>query len=128
MKPKLFHRNFSLLIARTGQFSSGKRDPGRSGSFKNPWEKYLPDHRRPGILSYPAGNFIPSIRESLYPIWNPGVVFCAAPAGCLWFFHFCHLSYPETDSGKYDGKGFRLYKRFYPVYPAPGADPVRISF
>ena len=76
----------------------------------------------PGILFLLSGN--PYIRYG----WNPGVVFCAAPAGCLWFFHFCHLSYPETDSGKYDGKGFRLYKRFYPVYPAPGADPVRISF
>ena len=81
-----------------------------------------------GILSYPAGNFIPSIRESLYPIWNPGVVFCAAPVGCLRFFHFCHLSYPETDPGKYDGKSFCLYKRFYPVYPAFGSDPVRFSF
>ena len=115
---KIHGKNIYLIIGALGFFLI---PPGilflLSG---NPYIRYG--------TSYPAGNFIPSIRESLYPIWNPGVVFCAAPAGCLRFFHFCHLSYPETDPGKYDGKSFCLYKRFYPVYPAFGSDPVRFSF
>ena len=75
----------------------------------------------PGILFLLSGN--PYIRYGSLVFFSVLI-----PAGCLWFFHFCHISYPETDTGKYDGKSFCLYKRFYPVYPASGTDPVRISF
>ena len=75
----------------------------------------------PGILFLLSGN--PFIRYGSLVFFSVLI-----PAGCLWFFHFCHISYPETDTGKYDGKSFCLYKRFYPVYPASGTDPVRISF
>ena len=87
-----------LFRKRCRAGSHSRRDPGRSGSLQDQWKQYIPAHRRAWILSDPAGNFIPAVRESLYPVRDAGGVYCIDPACCLRVFHLCHFLYPETDA------------------------------
>ena len=57
-----------LFRKRCRAGSHSRRDPGRSGSLQDQWKQYIPAHRRAGLLSDPAGNFFPAVRESLYPV------------------------------------------------------------
>ena len=101
MKSKLFHRNFSLLIA--GQASSLLGN---------------------GILDFAMSMYV---RESLYPVRDAGGVYRIDPACRLRVFHLCHFLYPETDARQYDGEGFLLFKFLFPVHPAFGTDLLRRS-